>query len=265
MTDTPSSGAERRHFVLSPTSWLGGCSDRGLKHSTNQDAFCLAVRESAGAAIMAVADGVSTALGAEEASRAATDAACGAMVDAFAAEHDLVDALPSAFRAAHDAVMDPPELDEASACTLVVAAIRHGSVTLGNVGDSRAYWVGDDGSCLLLTTDDSMAQARILLGMPREDAERSHQAHSITKWLGRDADDVRPAITTFEPETGGWLLLCSDGLWNYASSPRDMYDVVAPRTRQSGTAAELAESLVAWAIDRGGRDNITVALARLEP
>lgn len=263
MTDLPATDAARAHFVLSPTNWLGGCSDVGLKHKTNQDAFCLAVRESQGSAILAVADGVSTASGAEGASRAASDAACAHLMGAFEDDQDLALPMVEAFHAAHDAVLTAAGRSDPSACTLVMATVQGDTVTVGNIGDSRAYWMGDDGTATLLTVDDSMAQARILLGMPREDAERSHQAHSITRWLGRDSEDVRPSLSTLRPSTPGWLLLCSDGLWNYASSADDLARVIAPLTAGEPTAAALAEALVAWARDRGGRDNITAALARL--
>ena len=60
----------------------------------------------------------------------------------------------------------------------------------------------------------------------------------------------------------GWLLLCSDGLWNYASEPAA---IVAQVTSAATTEPEaLALALVDFAKASGGHDNITVAFARLD-
>jgi len=66
----------------------------------------------------------------------------------------------------------------------------------------------------------------------------------------------------------GWLLVCSDGLWNYCSAAQDLAAVVSQASTTSPEAAEplpLARALVAWANAQGGRDNISVALARIHP
>ncbi len=74
----------------------------------------------------------------------------------------------------------------------------------------------------------------------------------------------------------GWVMLCSDGLWNYCSDPTELSalveSTVADRPGEPAGApdravdpAALAEALVAWAVEQGGHDNITVALARFDP
>lgn len=257
--------SERNHYVRVPAPWLAACSDVGLKHKTNQDAFCLAARPGTErTAVLAVADGVSTAAGSELASLVAAEAACTHLVTRLdeGAAPNL--AFVQAFAEAQEAVLEARQDQEASACTLIAGIVSPGSVAVGNVGDSRAYWLGDDGLCQLLSTDDSMAQARIMLGMSREEAEQSNQAHSITKWLGRDASNVTPSVITHQPVTNGWLLLCTDGLWNYASSPEEMYHLVKEFVGRSGSPSAVAEALVEWAKEQGGRDNITAALARYE-
>jgi hypothetical protein len=62
----------------------------------------------------------------------------------------------------------------------------------------------------------------------------------------------------------GWVLVCSDGLWNYCSEPGNVASLVHDTVRASTGAGplELASALVDWANHQGGRDNITVALAR---
>ena len=110
-------------------------------------------------------------------------------------------------------VANPPS------CTLVAAVLEGGVVHFCGIGDSRVYLLPDAGSGQILTVDDSMAQVMIAGGTPRAEAEASKQAHSITKWLGRDSPDVKPRVGRVEVDGPGWLLACSDGLWNYASEP----------------------------------------------
>ncbi|MGO1488297.1 MAG: PP2C family protein-serine/threonine phosphatase [Arachnia sp.] len=253
----------RNHYVVSPAPWIAGCSDIGRKHTTNQDALSVAAKsEPEHTAIIVVSDGVSTAMGAEAASVAASEAACSHLMEKLRDATAPNLAMVEAFSAANDAVREAAHGAEPSACTLVAAMLEPKSITVGSIGDSRAYWIGDDQSCQLLTTDDSMAQARIMLGMTRTEAENSPQAHSITKWLGRDSADVTPSVITLQPTGSGWLLVCSDGLWNYASSPAEMFDVFSSARETAAHPSVISEALVEWALAQGGRDNITVAVAR---
>lgn len=255
---------ERSHYLRVPAPWVAGCSDTGRRHPTNQDALCLAVRpDQPPSAVLAVADGVSTTSGSEAASLAAAETAVSTLVAARRAGDSPSAALHRTFAAAQSAVLATQ--DEAAACTLITALVEDGVITVGNVGDSRAYWVGDDGTARLLSTDDSLAQARIMLGMTRDDAEQSAQAHAITKWLGGNSADVTPSIESTDIPGAGWLVLCSDGLWNYASEPAALGALVTDRVATVTDAASLAEALVDWANAQGGKDNITVAVARLGP
>ena len=59
-------------------------------------------------------------------------------------------------------------------------------------------------------------------------------------------------------------MLCSDGLWNYASTAEAVAGLVADTYgRVGGDPTTIAGELVTWAKEQGGHDNITVALARL--
>lgn len=261
-----STPSERSHFTRAPSGWVAGTSDIGMKHRTNQDALCLAVREvPERVAVLAVSDGVSTAHGSEVASLVASETAVATLIDAVEHNTSTTGAFTDAFHDAHQAVLDAVDEHEApSACTLIAAIATPELIIVGNVGDSRAYWFGDDGSAQLLSTDDSMAQARMMLGMSRQEAEQSNQAHSITKWLGRDATNVSPTLSTHAPSGNGWLLLCTDGLWNYASDVHAMKKLVAAVIHDHPAPEKATEAFVAWANEQGGRDNITVALARHE-
>lgn len=259
----PRSSAERAHYLRSPAPWVAGASDVGLRHQTNEDALGLAVRsEPSRTAVLAVSDGVTTAHGSEVASLVATETVVAELVTRHTKSQAAEQALIHAFAAAQRSVVDAS--DHASACTLVAAVIDGQSVWIGNVGDSRAYWIPDGYGVQLLTTDDSLAQARILLGMTRAEAEQSHHSHALTRWLGRESSDATPAVTALTVDSPGWLLLCTDGLWNYASEPTALADLVRREAQHNRSTDALADALVRWAVAQGGKDNVTVAVARID-
>ena len=138
-------------------------------------------------------------------------------------------------------------------------------IVAGWVGDSRAYWLPDDGGAEQLSMDDSWASEQILAGVPRAEAESAPQAHAITRWLGVDSPDFEPRCAATTPSGPGWLLVCSDGLWNYCSAAPQVALLVGRAAMDTGgDLARTAAELVNWANAQGGQDNITVALARLD-
>ena len=87
-------------------------------------------------------------------------------------------------------------------------------------------------------------------------------AHSITRWLGADATDPTAHCGSLAATGAGWVLVCSDGLWNYCSGASDLAELITKYENRDPT--KLAGHLVDWANEQGGHDNITVALARVE-
>ncbi|MEL4506054.1 PP2C family protein-serine/threonine phosphatase [Luteococcus sp. H138] len=271
MTEQPA-GPERDHYTLQPLPWLAGCSDRGQRHETNQDALALAGRETAHGplAVLVISDGVSTSLGSELSAALAAEVASASLVamlreEPHATAEQVQAGLTAAFHQANGAVLasEGPG-PEPGSCTLIGAVLNDGRITVGNVGDCRGYWIGDDGQAQILSVDDSLAQARIELGMSREEAERSFQAHAITRWLGPESADVTPRQATIDSPGAGWLMICSDGLWNYCSAEDEMRDLVLRTAADcQQQVAATVEALVGWANQQGGRDNITVALTRV--
>ena len=262
----------RHHFSARPDDHVAAVCDRGIRHEDNEDAMAVWA-DGTGRAALVVCDGVTTATRSAEASMAAADAALEVLVDdALAPAERIVAATDAAAEAVEQVGRDFPE--SAPSCTYVAALVQDGTATVGSVGDSRAYWLPDSGEPRRLTTDDSMAEEQVQAGIDRQTAEAGPMAHTITRWLGPDSPDHTPVVTTQDVTTPGWLLLCSDGLWNYASEPRALREVVhtlarpeadggeAPHTSSSPDPLALAQALVDWANERGGADNITVALVR---
>jgi serine/threonine protein phosphatase PrpC len=279
----------RDHWIDQPVLWVAAVCDRGVRHTRNEDAVAVAAESAPGSfAALVVCDGVSSAPDSDLASLAAARAArdvlagqqiAGALTGADADRGTLLArAVETAGLAAHEAASDvarrvagegrgnPPST------TFVAGVLAARRLVVGSVGDSRAYWIPDDGEPVQLSTDDSWAAEAMALGLSREEAENGPNAHAITRWLGADAPDPRPRTVERQLEGAGWVLLCSDGLWNYCSEAADLAALVAHQSEALGTAApgeqaaagSLATALVAWAVDAGGADNISVALARVD-
>jgi len=282
----------RDHFSEQPAPWVAAVCDRGLRHTRNEDAVALAAGAVPGShAVLVVCDGVSSSVDSDLASLAAARAAR----DVLASSHSrgigtavsliaaIVARLGAAADAANEAVLevtrnarrvDTPDVAAAdvslspASCTFVAAVVEEDLLVVGSVGDSRAYWVPDVGDATALTLDDSFAQMQIAAGVLRTEAESGPQSHAITRWLGEDAPDHKPTTATMTLADPGWLLVCSDGLWNYCSAAQDLADLVYKTSATSPAAAEplaLAEALVSWAKAQGGQDNISAALARIQP
>ena len=268
----------RDHLEEAPTAWVAGVCDRGVTHTRNEDSQAMVASAEPGQfAALVVCDGVSSVPRSDEASLAAARAAVAALdppLDFDAPtrpEPDWPALLVAAAQAGNDAVAQiagPAELSghNCPSCTFVAAVVDSGRITAASVGDSRAYWLPDAGTAATLTTDDSWAQEMIAAGMTREHAERAPQAHAITRWLGPDAPPVDPPVTTCEPDGPGWLCVCSDGLWNYCSEADDLSRLVHESAAlHDDDPLDTARALVDWVNARGGRDNVTVVLARLVP
>lgn len=289
----------RDHFTEQPSAWVAGACDIGRRHTRNEDGMALLADPTAGSrAVLVVCDGVSNTTDSHVASLAAARAArevlsapipqgVGTRESRVAAiRKALSDAVAAADRAVEGTVPDGTE--NPPSATFVAAVVDAGLVVVGNVGDSRAYWLPDQGEPRQLSTDDSWAGEMIRAGIARKEAETGPNAHAITRWLGVDSpEDLTPHTADLDATESGWLLVCSDGLWNYCSEAAALRDLVASTASTAASAASVgaastaavpvraasaaagtdlvavAQGLVAFANEQGGMDNITVALARL--
>lgn len=259
----------RDHFEEKPADWVAGVCDRGIRHARNEDAMALLADGER--AVLVVCDGVSNSDDSDVASLAAAKAALEVLRPPLPKGLGVPESVAAAVgklftdaaAAANQAVLDtaPDDVRNPPSCTFV-AAIADGSVVhYAGIGDSRVYLLPDAGNGRMLTIDDSMAQVLIAGGTPRAEAEASKQAHSITKWLGRDSPDITPRVGKVDVTGPGWLLACSDGLWNYASEPAALAAQIAAAGSTDPHA--IATHLVAFANAAGGQDNITATLARV--
>ena len=237
--------------------WVAAVTDRGRHHRVNEDAVAADVIGPTFAGV--VCDGVSTTPGSALAARRAADAALVTLRVAVKEGGDLVEAMIAGVAAAHAEVCATPPIDPANppACTIVAAVAGPTAVIIGWLGDSRVYWLDADGGGLL-TRDDSWAADSVTAGvMTAEEADADERAHHITRWLGIDAPEGDCHVMEFIPPGPGSLVLCSDGLWNYASSPEIL------GREGAGPALVGARRLCDFALTSGGHDNITVIVANI--
>ncbi|MGW0902515.1 PP2C family protein-serine/threonine phosphatase [Streptomyces sp. NPDC002853] len=253
---------------------VAAVSDRGLRHHRNEDAFAIsstALPDGSPAVVAIVCDGVSSATRPDEASLAASRAANESLLAALPRGTHPQQAMHDAILAASDAVnalaAEPTQAREhsphqnAPACTLVGSIVAGGLLVVGWVGDSRAYWVPDDrsGPTARLTEDDSWAAQMVAAGLMNEaEAYADERAHAITGWLGADAYELEPHTASFKPDRAGVVVVCTDGLWNYAEAVEDMARAVP--VDSAVRPLHSAQVLVGHALDGGGHDNVTVAI-----
>ena len=253
---------------------VAAVSDRGLRHHRNEDAFGIGTAtlpDGAPASVAIVCDGVSSATRPDDASLAAARAAGDALLSALPrgthpqqAMHDAIVAASHAVNALADEPATAREHSphqNAPACTIVGAVVTPGLLVVGWVGDSRAYWVPVDRSSppARLTEDDSWAAQMVSAGLMSEaEAYADERAHAITGWLGADAYELEPHTASFKPDRPGVVVVCTDGLWNYAEAAEEMAEVVPPDA--AVRPLHSARVLVGHALDGGGHDNVTVAV-----
>jgi serine/threonine protein phosphatase PrpC len=259
---------------------VAGVSDRGLRHSRNEDAmdFAVADTDSGPIAVAIVSDGVSSAPRPHEASWLAVQAGIPVLAEGMNHGGDPAEVSKAAVKAAGEALTGLAGVEGAPAATYVSAIVSPQRVTVCWLGDSRAYWLAAKapapsgpndtiditGGSHRVTRDDSLAEEIVAAGLATMDeAMASPQAHVITRWLGADLPEPQPHIEQFSPTGPGVLLLCSDGLWNYRPEAAELAAMAMPTalTRPLDAAADLAK----FAVDQGGLDNITVVIIPFPP
>src|SRR5580692_6182831 len=143
--------------------------------------------------------------------------------------------------------------------TLVSACIEGRRLLIGNVGDSRAYFMRG-GVCAQITNDHSFLSEQVRKGvMSLEEAKASPLQSVITRAIGT-AESVEPDIFTGDLEAGDIVLLTSDGLTRYADAK-----TIAALILSCSTLAEACQALIDRAKQHGAVDNVTCLLVQLLP
>lgn len=239
-----------------------GASDPGRNRARNEDSFLVDAERG----LLLVADGMGGHRGGEVASQLAVAAIgdylrrSGAGGDAAAAAPG--DLLREAVEAAHRELLAAVARDGALAGmgTTVVGVLLDGGgpAAVVHVGDSRLYRLRD-GRLELLTRDHTWVGEQVAAGRLSAEGARVHPLRNVvTRAVGCDPT-VRPEAQETGVEPGDLLLLCSDGLTAMLSD-----DEIRSILMSSSEVGAACRELIEAANARGGVDNITAVVARLE-
>lgn len=221
-------------------------SDTGLVRKGNED--CYLINKSLG--LFAVADG----MGGHEAGEVASFLAVKTLEKTIENEQDGDGALAAAIQAANSEIYFQAQQESSLAgmgTTLTAVYCHDGKVSIGHVGDSRAYLIRNS-QATLLTRDHSLVNELILSGqISEEEAENHPHRHIVTRALGTEPkveiDILSPVI-----EQGDCLFLCTDGLSNLVKA-----EEIVQTVENSDSLADALVLLKQLALERGGFDNIT--------
>lgn len=181
----------------------------------------------------------------------------------FGGKGRVLDRLRAAFRSANAEIYQAGQAEAhkgmGTTCTTVVAV--GDTLYIAHVGDSRAYCLRR-GQLTQLTADQTYVQYLVQKGtMDYIEAMKHPNRNMLMQALGASAT-VTPEVLCKQ----GYLapddviLLCSDGLYEYLSD-----DEMAAYLNQEATCGEASRNMVDEAKRRGGQDNITVLLGRVQP
>jgi serine/threonine protein phosphatase PrpC len=227
-----------------------GRTDVGRQRSVNEDSLVLAPP------FFAVADGMGGAKAGEVASAMAAETFEGEADSGEPAEAQLTRILREANRRIYELAASD-DSHRGMGTTVTAAKVTGDEVSLGHVGDSRAYRLRD-GELEQLTRDHSLVAELERSGQITPEAAEHHPQRSIiTRALGPEPD-VQVDTYTLAGRDGDLFLICSDGLTSMISD-----EELGSILRSSDSLEEAAESLVRAANQSGGKDNITVVMFRL--
>jgi protein phosphatase len=164
------------------------------------------------------------------------------------------------YRRIHTTLRDQGEDDPSLAgmgTTMTLACSLGASLVIGHIGDSRAY-LYHDGQLSQLTRDHTYVQVLQDMGqLTAEEAGRHPLRHVLTRSLGGRERNIDGDFQRAWLSDGDQLLLCTDGLTNMVDDA-----AIAAVLRGAATSDDACHALVAAALAAGGKDNVTVALAR---
>ena len=237
-------------------------SDVGRVRRSNQDNF----GSDDDLGLYVVCDGMGGAAGGDIASRIAVESFLAVARQELLSLHDANSectrcSLERAAAAANRAVLARASFDIAlrgMGSTLVAARLAGETLTILNVGDSRAY-LFHEGGLRQITRDHSYLDEQVHLGMMTPDqAARSGLQSVITRAIGADADVV-PDVFEATLHPGDILLLTSDGLTRHVAAQEIAEHLAATA---AASAEDACRGLIELANRRGGQDNITCLLLR---
>jgi protein phosphatase len=223
-------------------------TDTGRRRRRNEDAFVCEPP------LFAIADGMGGAQAGEVASRLAAESLRESEQGELSSLEQAVELIQEANRRVY-AYSSENASARGMGTTMTVALVDGDRVTIGHVGDSRAYLFRDD-QLTQLTQDHSLVAELVRSGrLTPEEAETHPRRSVITRALGTDSE-VEVDVFSLRAQDHDLFLLCSDGLTSMVTDS-EIERILA------GARADLddaAKKLIAAANHAGGEDNVTVVL-----
>ena len=247
---------------------LGSLTHVGMKRSSNQDNYCALVGSNSPAgtdALLAVADG----MGGHRAGEVASKMAIQGLMSRLARDgaKEATQPTPGQHDAALRRVVQEmnAEVNRAGArpetrgmgTTLTAALLIGRGLFIAHVGDSRGYLLRN-GKMPQVTRDHSWVAEEVARGTLTAEQAREHPRRNVLTRAMGIAADVEVDTSVVELQEGDKLLLCSDGLHGLVT------DEEIRRTLATEEPQQACDSLVQQANERGGTDNITVVVARID-
>jgi protein phosphatase len=233
-----------------------GVTDTGKVRQQNQDAYYFHVGEQE--ALILVCDGMGGARAGNIASRMAAETFVSVVEQSDGQPPErLTRGLEAANRAVFRTAVE--NSDFFGMGTTLVSALICGKVAhVINVGDSRAYYITENG-IRQVTRDHSVVEDMVARGdITPEEARLHPRKNLITRALGAEPQ-VRGDLFELELSEGDALLLCSDGLSNQLSDQEILYEVI-----HGGDHESCCQRLVDIVLSRGAPDNTTAVLLALD-
>jgi serine/threonine protein phosphatase PrpC len=167
-------------------------------------------------------------------------------------------AIRSAIRQANSVVfaasLDTETRGMGTTCTALALSGKEGYI--GHVGDSRCYLVRR-GQCSQLTADHSRVGEMLRMRLITPEQAANHPARSqLTRSLGA-APGLQVDVVRTPVHHGDAFVLCCDGVWDLVSRAE-----IAASCSQ-GSVAEVADKLIATALERGAPDNVSVLVVHV--
>lgn len=249
------------------THAYGSQLDQGRTRANNQDSLATAKIQqttedkSHSIGIYIIADGVGGAPHGDVASKLAVDMTIRDMVvntDLMVEQGNHTDQMKQSVRLAHETILrqfqDEPRLP---ATTLVMAMVIETNVYFLNIGDSRAYVLSGN-NLRQITVDHTYAQALVDAGHLTVEEARNHPFSSkLSQYMG-GSDEFEPDVFTENLKAGDYVLLCSDGLYNFVPEHK-----IIGILRSSLSPQEATDRLTEAANNAGGGDNIAVIVVEI--
>ena len=234
-------------------------TDVGLKRNSNQD-FVYASDQKVGRlpSLLIVADGMGGHAAGDLASRVCVETVVSSIEGSGQTETIpiLAEAVQKANRAVLKKAAEKP-VYAGMGTTIVAAVIDGNTLYVANVGDSRLYLIDDD-RIDQITLDHSLVAEMVRSGRISPEQMRNHpEKNIITRAVGGE-ENVKADFFDVGLHKGDVVLLCSDGLTNMVEDEQ-IFRII----RREKTLRDAGQKLISAANSAGGRDNISVVLARL--